>query len=82
MIVPSHMGERPIRGMHGYHPDDPHSYAMLCTNQDEIPDDVAGITDIFRLMVRDAEEAKARNEPPPAAWLEPAAGKTATPICL
>jgi hypothetical protein len=29
LIVPSHMGERPIRAMHGYHPDDPHSYASL-----------------------------------------------------
>src|SRR6185312_3776746 len=45
LIVPSHMGERPIRGMHGYHPRAPHSYAMLCTNQPEIPEDVVGITD-------------------------------------
>ncbi|MES2696937.1 MAG: alkaline phosphatase family protein, partial [Verrucomicrobiota bacterium] len=29
LIVPSHMGERPIRAMHGYHPDDPQSYAAL-----------------------------------------------------
>ena len=55
LIVPSHMGERPIRGMHGYHPDDPQSHAMLCTNQLEIPADIAAIPDIFRLMTRDAE---------------------------
>jgi hypothetical protein len=61
LIVPSHMGERPIRGMHGYHPNDPHSYAMLCTNQPEIPDDIAAIPDVFRLMTRDAEEAVVRN---------------------
>jgi hypothetical protein len=61
LIVPSHMGERPIRGMHGYHPEAKHSYAMLCTNQAEIPPDVAGITDIFRLMTRDAEIAAHRN---------------------
>src|SRR5213079_2860688 len=50
LIVPSHMGERPIRGMHGYHPNAKHSYAMLCTNQPDLPADVTGITDIFRLM--------------------------------
>jgi predicted AlkP superfamily pyrophosphatase or phosphodiesterase len=75
LIVPSHMGERPIRGMHGYHPSDPQSYAMLCTNQADLPDDIAAIPDIFKLMTRDAELAKARNSQPletsAAAELEP-----------
>jgi len=66
LIVPSHMGERPIRGMHGYHPEDKHSYAMLCTNQPDVPEDIAGITDIFRLMTRDAELAAVRNKEPEA----------------
>jgi predicted AlkP superfamily pyrophosphatase or phosphodiesterase len=61
LIVPSHMGERPIRGMHGYHPNDPNSYAVLCTNQPGIPEEVKAIPDVFRLMTRDAEEAKAAN---------------------
>jgi predicted AlkP superfamily pyrophosphatase or phosphodiesterase len=61
LIVPSHMGERPIRGMHGYHPNDKHSFAMLCTNQSEIPDDVNAIPDIFNLMTRDAEFAASEN---------------------
>jgi hypothetical protein len=61
LIVPSHMGERPIRGMHGYHPTDPNSYAALCTNQEAIPDEINSIPDIFRLMTRDADLAKARN---------------------
>jgi hypothetical protein len=61
LIVPSHMGARPIRGMHGYHPTDLHSYASLCTNQDAIPDEIASIPDVFRLMTRDADLAKARN---------------------
>ena len=43
LIVPSHMGERPIRGMHGYHPSAKQSYAMLCTNQAEIPEGIAAI---------------------------------------
>src|SRR5262249_22100006 len=29
LIVPSHMGERPIRAMHGYHPSEKHSFACL-----------------------------------------------------
>ena len=64
LIVPSHMGERPIRAMHGYHPAEKHSYAMLCTNQSEIPDDITAIPDIFRLMTRDAELAHERNREP------------------
>jgi hypothetical protein len=63
LIVPSHMGERPIRGMHGYHPSDPHSYALLCTNQEEVPDDVNAIPDIYKLMVREAEMVPAPRRP-------------------
>jgi len=55
LIVPSHMGERPIRGMHGYHPTDKHSYAMLCTNQTEIPEETVAIPHIFNLMMSEAE---------------------------
>jgi Type I phosphodiesterase / nucleotide pyrophosphatase len=65
LIVPSHMGERPIRAMHGYHPDEPHSFAMLCTNQPGIPDHVTAIPDVYRLMTSDAELAKMRNEHAP-----------------
>ena len=61
LIVPSHMGEKPIRAMHGYHPDEPQSYACLCTNQLSIPDEVTAIPDIFHLMTRDALLAKERN---------------------
>jgi hypothetical protein len=61
LIVPSHMGERPICGMHGYHPKDKHSYASLLTNQAEIPAEVNAIPDIFKLMTREAEVAKDRN---------------------
>ncbi|MEW6304973.1 MAG: alkaline phosphatase family protein [Verrucomicrobiota bacterium] len=60
LIVPSHMGERPIRAMHGYHPRDKHSYAALLSNQSDIPEDIVAIPDIYRLMERDA--VLARNE--------------------
>jgi len=61
LIVPSHMGERPIRAMHGYHPTDPQSYAALCSNQPDVPDNITAIPDMFRLMTRDALLAKERN---------------------
>jgi hypothetical protein len=65
LIVPSHMGERPIRAMHGYHPHDPQSYAALLTNQAELPDDITAIPDIYKLMIRDAAWAHAVNHPQP-----------------
>jgi hypothetical protein len=63
LIVPSRMGERPIRAMHGYHPGDKHSYAALLTNQREIPEDIVAIPDIYRLMTRDAKLAQSLNHP-------------------
>ncbi len=64
LIVPSHMGERPIRAMHGYHPDAPQSYAALMTNQPNIPAGINAIPDMFKLMTRDAEAAHAANRAP------------------
>ena len=60
LIVPSHMGEKPIRGMHGYHPSEKHSYAALCSNQ-EIPEELSAIPHIYGLMAREAELAHRRN---------------------
>jgi len=62
LIVPSHMGERPIRAMHGYHPKEKHSHAVLLTNQSEIPDDITAIPHIYNLMVRDALLAQGQNK--------------------
>lgn len=64
LIVPSHMGQRAIAAMHGYHPKDPQSYAALCTNEAEIPESISAIPDVFRLMQRDADLAKQRNAAP------------------
>jgi len=57
LIVPSHMGERPIRAMHGYHPDAPHSYASLLTNYADVPDSVTAIPHVYQLMTAQAERA-------------------------
>jgi len=61
LIVPSHMGERPIRAMHGYHPDDPHSYASLLTNYESVPTEINAIPHVYKLMAAQAEEAAQRN---------------------
>jgi hypothetical protein len=63
LIAPSHMGERPICAMHGYHPHDPQSYAALCTNQPALPEDVTAIPHMFRLMKQDADLARISNSP-------------------
>ncbi len=51
LIVPSFMGERPIAGMHGYHPDAPSSTAALMSNR-EIGTEIGHIADMYKLMVR------------------------------
>ena len=53
IIVPSHMGLKPITGMHGYHPDDADSDASLLSNV-QPPNDPRTITDIFALMRAEA----------------------------
>ena len=53
IILPSHMGTRPITGMHGYHPDHEDSDAALLSNVPP-PADPRAITDIFHLMVTEA----------------------------
>jgi predicted AlkP superfamily pyrophosphatase or phosphodiesterase len=66
IIVPSHMGLKPITGMHGYHPDHPDSDAVLLSNA--MPGvDVSSITDIFRLMGAEAGVVQTRGGLPEAA---------------
>ena len=61
LIVPSHMGERPIRAMHGYHPTDKHSYATVLTNQAGIPNELTAIPHLCDLMRQTARLAHQRN---------------------
>jgi hypothetical protein len=64
LIVPSHMGERPLRAMHGYHPTAPQSYAALMTNQPDVPAEITAIPDIYRLMNTQAQESHSANANP------------------
>lgn len=50
LIVPSFMGAKQIPGMHGYHPDDSDSAAMLLSNR-EIPNEVKRIEQIYSLLL-------------------------------
>jgi hypothetical protein len=58
LIVPSHMGNQPIAGMHGYHPDHPDSDASLLSNV-EPPATTQAINDMFHLMRAEAASAAA-----------------------
>jgi len=49
LIVPSFMGQKSIAAMHGYHPTDPASYAMIISDK-EIPEEIKHIKDINILM--------------------------------
>ncbi len=53
LIVPSHMGRTPIRGMHGYHPDHPDSDAALLSSH-EPAFKPQSICDFHGLMARSA----------------------------
>lgn len=75
LIIPSDMGERPLRGMHGYHPDDAHSYATLMSNIAGISGKVTDIPHVFQLMMENAEMAHQANQTE-----EFAIGKAATMI--
>jgi hypothetical protein len=61
LICPSHMAERPIRAMHGYHPAEKQSFAALFTNQNAVPRDLEALPDLYRLMTHEAELAKSEN---------------------
>lgn len=61
LIVPSHMGERPIRAMHGYHPDAPHSYASLMTNYADVPEGITAIPHVHTLMLAQGTESARLN---------------------
>lgn len=48
-IVPSFMGVKQIRGMHGYRPQDTASAASICSNR-KLPADLTNIRQIYHLM--------------------------------
>lgn len=53
IICPSHMGEVPVTGMHGYHPDDADSDAVLLSSC-EVGSQVKSISNLKDLMMAEA----------------------------
>jgi hypothetical protein len=53
-IVPSDMGDKPLNGMHGFSPEDEHSFAAILSNT-PIPEKVENVADYFNFMTERAE---------------------------
>ena len=53
-IVPSDMGDKPLNGMHGFSPEDEHSFAAILSNK-PIPETIAAVSDYYRFMTERAE---------------------------
>ena len=53
-IAPSDMGDKPLNGMHGFIPEDEHSFAAVLSNT-EIPQNIEKVADYFNLMTERAE---------------------------
>lgn len=53
-IAPSDMGELPLNGMHGFVPENEHSFAALLSNE-PIPDRVEKVADYFKFMIERAD---------------------------
>ena len=54
-IVPSDMGGVPLNGMHGFIPENEHSFAAILSNT-AIPEYVGHVADYFTLMIERAGE--------------------------
>ncbi len=54
-ISPSDMGDRPLNGMHGFSPEDVHSFAAILSNT-PIPENVNSVADYFNFMIERADD--------------------------
>ena len=53
-IVPSDMGEKPLKGMHGFGIDNEHSHAAILSNE-PLPPETEKVADYFKFMIERAE---------------------------
>ena len=51
-IVPSFMGQKGCKGMHGYHPDEDDTYSAMLSSE-PLPKELTSIEQIFWLMVKE-----------------------------
>ena len=54
-IAPSDMGNKPLNGMHGFAPEDEHSFAAVLSNT-KIPENVEKVADYFNFMIERADD--------------------------
>ena len=54
-IVPSDMGDKPLNGMHGFAPEDEHSFAAVLSDT-ALPEYVSNVKDYYKFMIERAEE--------------------------
>ena len=54
-VVPSDMGDKPLNGMHGFAPEDEHSFAAVLSNT-AIPEYVNNVKDYYKFMIERAEK--------------------------
>lgn len=55
-IVPSDMGEKALNGMHGFIPEDEHSYASILSNE-PLPEYMEHVADYFQFMIERVEKS-------------------------
>ena len=53
-IVPSDMGGKPLNGMHGFVPENEHSFAAILSNK-ELPENIEHVADYFNFMIERAK---------------------------
>ena len=54
-IAPSDMGSKPLNGMHGFSPENEHSFAAILSNED-LPENIEHVANYFNLMIERAEK--------------------------
>ena len=54
-IVPSDMGGKALNGMHGFIPENEHSYAAILSNC-ALPENIEHVADYFNFMIEGAEK--------------------------
>ena len=53
-IVPSDMGGKPLNGMHGFVPENEHSFAAILSNG-ALPENIEHVADYFNFMIERAK---------------------------
>ena len=69
LIIPSHMGVKPLAAMHGYHPNDPSADSVFMSTESLNPSP-KHIADIFQLMVKSLSTNNGTNKVSDASALD------------